>query len=155
MKILLSVALLLAGAAPALSDEMPGPPPSPERVAQRAQEDPEGYREVLISCAAYRGVMAIQAGEDEPAAKQHNDWAITLLTAAGMAVPDEADAANELYADHVKTMKDELDADSSGQVEKDMNNLGQVCAPIEPYAKQQVDDALAEEAASGDEPPAS
>ena len=155
MKVLFSVALLLAGAAPALSDDVLGPPPSLERIAAKAQEDPAGYREVLISCAAYRGLAAIRAGDDEVAAKEQNDWAITLLTAAGMAVPEESEAANEAYTGQLQTMKSEFEADTSGQVEKDLANLGQVCAPIEPYAKQQVDDALAEEAASGDEPPSS
>lgn len=121
--------LLLASAAPdaPILDQA-----TIDNMDKSAQEDPKGYIEVLLNCAVYHGIVAIEKGEDS---KEEDDMAIMLITAANLVPPNDMDAVSEAYTDKLMNFQQELSDDKDGSVHKDLAGLGTVCLGVEEYAK--------------------
>lgn len=159
MTILFAMAMLLASDTTERVADLAANPPSMDVVAQRAAEDPDGYREVLAICAAYHGALAARPGDADAAAiKAHKDRAIMLLTAAGILPSTDLEELGKNYDDKVTSFVEEIDADTESGLAEDMNNLKLVCSPVEPYAEKQVAEveaaAAAADAEAANAPPA-
>lgn len=117
----------------ASATEPPTPPQNIDAMVEAAMEDPPKFIDVLTNCAAYHGLRAVKAGNDSTVGKEHDDMAIMLLSAAYLVPPKDEDAINKLYEDKLFGFAADLNDDTTGQVEKDMDDLGMACEQVEEY----------------------
>lgn len=149
-------ALLVGASAFAAAAVASEPTPEPERdvdaMVAAAMEKPAEFFNALTNCAAYHGVRAVKAGNDTPTGKQHDQMAIKLLTAAYFVPPQDEDAANQSYEDKVFAFLGDLNADTTGQAEKDMVILGDACVHVAEYGDAFLSQQEAKDAAGEIEP---
>lgn len=128
---LFAAAALAAGTLPAIPSDLPS---STEAMAEAAAADPDGYREVLLNCAAVQGVVAMVKNKAGMSSKGHDDMAIVLIHVASLLPPKDEWAVMQAYGDKLFAFDQALQNDKTGTVQFDLLKMTQACAVVEQYA---------------------
>lgn len=104
-------------------------------MASAAAYDPEKYRDVLLNCAAFHGVVAVKKSNAGLPSKGHDDVAIAMMTAANIIVPEKEGTMFGDYMDRMFAFNDAIDADKSGKAERDLVQLGTLCTKVQSFAE--------------------